>query len=426
MDYSTITNLLKQISLPAMGCTEPAALAYAVATARSLLSSEAKSIKVVVDKKFHKNCRKVMIAKTALKGLDYAIAFGYLAGKPEYELEIFRDLQDENIKTAEELVARGLIKVEVSNAAELHIDVTVVTETEKARCLIEKSHSNVTVLELNNQPISGLRKNETAEYSSNGAFKMLSLSLIIDYINNVGIDQLEHLEAGCKMNFDAASAGLEQPDCDYFSLAMSRQHRVEASELSDSDLVNYAKLLTTAACDVRLSGKPCSIMSLVGSGNLGITSMVPILAAGKMLQTERELILRAIALSQLVTYYIKQKIGVLSSVCGCAVAGGVGAAAGLVYLRGGNEAMIYEAINNMLGIVAGMICDGAKKSCAMKVSIATSAAFESAILALKGISIDPGDGFIEADIEQTLENFKVLSVEGMKEIEDILLNIFRR
>lgn len=430
MNYTAINNLLKKITLPAMGCTEPAALAYAAALARDYITAEVKSINLVVDKKFYKNCRRVVIPKSSLKGLDYALALGLVAGKPEYKLEVFRDINADDIKKAEALVARGVIDIDVSEHETLYIDVAIITAHETARCCIEGSHDGVTYLGkigavINCSDHDGKMKPINQD-SVSELEEPLDLQSIIVFSSQVPIEELSHLEEGCEMNYKAALFGMAEPEDHYFCLGLSGNTELNDRDLSDPNLINYAKRLTTAASDVRLSGKACSIMSIAGSGNLGITSTLPILAVSKQLGLGKEQTLRAVALSQLVTYYIKKKVGVLSSVCGCAVAGGVGAGAGMVLLLKGSERAIMDSITNMLGTVAGMLCDGAKESCALKVSIATGAAIESANLALKGISIPASDGFIGSDIEKTLDNFATLSNQGMKNLENVLIEIIKR
>ncbi len=419
MSHAAILQLLQDQLFPALGCTEPAALAYAGALVRGEASGKINSIQLYVDKNFYKNCLRVTIPKTSLKGLDYAIALGIVGGNPEYRLEALQDIDTNHIREAQRLVSSGLIEVNIREGEGLYIEVSLQTEMGQARCRIEGHHSQITLLERNARQIL---VREKGRYEVSSLKPELSLDLILDFVRQVSVESLDFLEQGRQMNLNAAFMGLSTPAENYFGAAMFNWNE---GGLAYEQVAGYAKALVAAACDARMSGKAQSVMAVAGSGNQGITATVPVAALSKALNISRESTLKAIALSYLTTYHIKSKIGLLSSVCGCAIAAGAGVSAAVVFLFGGTDQKIHFAVNNLIGGLAGMICDGAKGGCAFKISIATGAAFDAAALALKNICIQPEDGIVASDVEQTIDNLAFITNEGMNNLDNTLVKMMR-
>ncbi|MEL7567292.1 MAG: L-serine ammonia-lyase, iron-sulfur-dependent, subunit alpha [Dehalobacterium sp.] len=417
IDNKIFSKILKDQTFPALGCTEPAALAYAGALARERAGGEIKSVKVLVDKNFFKNCLRVTIPKTNLKGLVYAVALGILSGNSAYKLEVLRDINDADIRNAVSLATSGIIAVSICPSDYFYIEVSIETVTGSAKCRIEKDHTRVTMIEQDGQTVfSG--DSEIGE--ADDLINKLSVKSILQFIHQVQVEEIEFLAEGWKMNWDIAQEGIKNRQEYYFGSALK-----DAYSEGDSliNVVSYAKALTAAACDARMGGLNHSVMAVAGSGNLGIASIVPVVAVSKVNNISREKTLKAIALSQLITIYIKSKIGVLTPSCGCAVAGGVGAGAALSYLMGGNDNEICLTIKTIIGGLAGMICDGAKGGCAMKLAITVGTAFDAVILAKKGITIQDADGIIVDDVEKSINNLSYVTVEGMRCMDDSLIQI---
>lgn len=419
IDNKIFSRILKDQTFPALGCTEPAALAYAGALARERIEGEIKSVKVMVDKNFYKNCLRVTIPKTHLKGIEYAVALGILSGNPAYRLEVLRDINEDDIKEAAVLAGSGVITVNIGPVNHLFIEVSIETSVGSARCRIEKEHTCVTLIEQDGQAVfsGGSGFGETGD-----SIKMLSIENILQFIHQVPVEEIEFLSVGWEMNLKIALEGIKNRQAYFFGGALKDVYGTGDSLIN---IAGYAKALTAAACDARMGGLNHSVMAVAGSGNLGIASIVPVVAVSKASRVSREKTLRAIALSQLITIYIKTKIGVLTPACGCAVAGGVGAGAALTYILGGNDGEIRLAMNTTIGGLAGMICDGAKGGCAMKLAITVSTAFDAAVLARQGITIQDSDGIVAADVEKSIANLSFITVEGMRCLDDSLIQVMK-
>lgn len=419
IDNKVILKILHDQTFPALGCTEPAALAYAGALARERIDGKIKSVMVLVDKKFYKNCLRVTIPKTHLKGIDYAAALGILSGNTKYRLEVLRDITDDDIKQAAAFGASGMIKVNICPVNHLFIEVSIETSEGSVRCRIEKNHTHVSLIEQDGHVIfSGdSRFGETDD-----PIKMLDIENILQFIHQVPSEEIEFLSDGWEMNLGIAQEGIKNRQESFFGGALKDAYGTGHSLIN---IAGYAKALTVAACDARMGGVNHSVMAVAGSGNLGITSIVPVVVVSKAKAVSREKTLRAIALSQLITIYIKSKIGVLTSACGCAVAAGVGVSGALAFVLDGSDAEICLAMNTAIGGLAGMICDGAKGGCAMKLAIAIGAAFDATFLARKGISIQDADGIVDADVERSIANLSLITVEGMRCVDDSLIKVMK-
>ena len=417
MDQDRILKLLISKISPALGCTEPAALAYAGALAAQYTSGQFKRIHVIVDKNLYKNCLRVTIPGTELKGLEYAVALGIIGGKPKHRLEVLSDLSSKEIREAERLVSSGIIDLEIKPGSGLYISVIVNSEMDEACCKIEGNHSRVTLLECNGNKLSLTELNCDQKADDTD---WLTIPDIFKFIHSIPIDALNFLDEARQMNYDLALIGINDRNSSNIGPVLNTWHQ---GDLEFECLANYARSLTAAGCDARMNGKPHPVMALDGSGNQGIASLVPIYTITEALELNQEVSLRAFALSCLVTLYIKSKLGLLTAVCGCAVAAGAGVSAAVTYTYGGDDKQIEAAIINLIGGLACIICDGAKGSCAFKIAIAVGAAFDSAKLALNNRRILPGDGIADSSIEGTVDNLVIITREGMQNLDDTLVQL---
>ncbi len=421
LNEEAVLNILKSNIQPALGCTEPVALAYAGALAREKTSGEIKSITVLVDNNFYKNCLRVTIPRTTLKGLDYAVALGVIAGKPQYQLEVLKDINEDDIGKAIKMVNASLIEIKIREQFGLYIDVCIKTDSDHGRCLITGNHTNVVCLEHNGNAI--LCNPCGAGNYKGSALDGLDLAAIIKFIHEIDPKEIEFLSDSWEMNMQIARAGLKEVGVNFFGAALQEIYGDTKAKTSNLHLFNRIKILTSAACDVRMNGLDFPVAAIAGSGNQGITAIVPIGTFAEINKISEENVLRAIALSTLITIYIKSKIGILTPVCGCAIAAGAGASAALAYLQGGSDLDLQAAVINVIGALAGMICDGAKGGCALKLSVAASTAYDAAMLAIRGVVIQPKDGIVGPGAEHTIGNASFLVNKGMQCADKALVQI---
>lgn len=415
MTNSLLLDILKDQVTPALGCTEPIAVALAVAKAKETLGNMPERIVIKVDKNIFKNALAVGIPGTDEKGLHMAVALALAAGKSEYKLEVLKDITDEDVLRAKDIISENIIHVTIAeDIVGLYVEVEAFSHQEKARVMIKNKHDNIVFVEKNNQVI--LKKEKAAENKvlllEN--IKQMSIKDFVQFIKQVDIKHLDLVAQGINMNKKMAEAGIKSD----YGKALSRGVCVQ-----DMDYKDYAKFITSVASFARMSGYPLPVMSCAGSGNHGLTAILPVVAVGEKKRVYHEEIIRAVTLSLLVTIYVKSHTGTLTPVCGCGVAAGVGASAGITYLLGGKAWQIEGAIKNMIGTLAGIICDGGKPGCAFKLSISTDAAIESALMALSGIIISSYDGIVDETAEKTIQNLGKVSTDGMANTDEAILGV---
>ena len=280
--------------------------------------------------------------------------------------------------------------------------------------MIKNKHDNIVLIEKNNEIV--FKKEETTEnkISLRDNIRKMSIKDIKDFVEQVDLDCLDIVVQGIEMNKKMAKEGMNSK----YSRALSQENRVE-----DMDYRDYAKYLTAIASYARMSGYPLPVMSCAGSGNHGLTAILPIVAIGEKKHINREDIIRAVTLSLLVTIYVKSYTGTLTPVCGCGVAAGVSASAGIAYMLGGNLEQIEGAIKNMIGTLAGIICDGGKPGCAFKLLTSADAAVESAVMALNNIIISSNDGIVDETARRTIKNLGKVSTDGMVNTDETILGV---
>ena len=418
-----LLDLLRSEVIPAIGCTEPIAVALCVARAKELLGCEPEKITVYLSKNVYKNALAVGIPNTGMTGLPIAIALGATVGKSEYMLEVLRDATPEAVAYAKEYMLRVPAQIQIHDQAPsiLYIHAEVAANGKTAQATIMDEHARFVT------PNSQASNNPHSEYpiANTEASKSLTLRRVYDFAMEVDSNQFMFLLEGAKMNTAAAETSF----ADQYGHGLGRLLRSttlsatpEMKNLFGDTLFTKIISYTCGACDARMSGAMVQVMSNSGSGNQGISCSIPVYLYAKENNCSNELALRALALSNLTVIYIKQSLGRLSALCGCVVAA-TGSAAGITYLMGGNYEEITYAIKNMIANISGMICDGAKPGCALKVTSGVATAIFSAYLAMQHSFADSTEGIVEDDIDRTIRNLTRIGHDGMQVTDDLILDI---
>ena len=410
-----LLDVLKDQVTPALGCTEPIAVALAVAKAKEALGSFPDKIKIKVDRNIFKNALAVGIPGTQEKGLHMAVALALVVGKSEYGLEVLKDVTSEDVLKAKELMKKNIVTISIAEGiVGLYVEVEAFSKSEKSKVVIKDKHDNIVIVQKNDRAI--FEKSETSQnqVSLIQSMKEMYIKDFVEFVDQVDIKDLNLVEKGIEMNKKIAEAGMTSK----YGRALSR-----GVSIQDMDYKDYAKYLTSVASFARMSGYPLPVMSCAGSGNHGLTATLPVVAVAEKMNIDREKLIRGVTLSLLVTIYVKSYTGTLSPVCGCGVAAGVGASAGIAYILGGNIQQIEGAIKNMIGTLSGIICDGGKPGCAFKLSISVDAAIECAIMALKDVVISSIDGIVDETAEKSIYNLGKVSTEGMATTDEAILGV---
>lgn len=405
-----IITLLHQEVVPAMGCTEPMCVALCVARAKEQLGAEPDAITVSVSKNIYKNAMGVGIPGTGMNGLPIAIALGATIGKSEYELEVLRDTTPEAVTYAKQYMQRVQPEIRIATDAPdlLYVHVTVSREGKIAESTIRGSHTG--------QPCE--------------TYNIGNLREVYDFALNVRLDDVQFLMDGAKMNMAAAEKsfmGSYGHGLGRLLHTVSNQHLTNSPHTQMSNIFGdtlFTKILcyTCGACDARMSGAMVPVMSNSGSGNQGISCSIPVYLYALEHNLDEEQTLRALTLSNLTVIYIKQSLGRLSALCGCVVAA-TGSAAGLTWLMGGQYDEVTFAIKNMIANISGMICDGAKPACALKVTSGVATAVLSASMAMHHSFAEATEGIVEDDIDRTIHNLTRIGHDGMCQTDDVIIDI---
>ena len=411
-----LVSILKDQVVPALGCTEPTAVAYAVAKAKELLEEEVETLDILVDRNVLKNGKEVGIPGTNEKGIVVAAALALVVGKSEYKLEVLKEVTNESLEEALKLMEKNMINLDLKkDATGLYIEVIAKGKNNTSRVIIKKTHLNVVLLEQNEQCISAQDdKEEAAKPSLRDRIKEFTIADLKEFVDTIEFEKIKFINEGIVMNRRIADDDLK------YNLGIGLGNMLKSEK---EDLEQNAKAITSAASEARMAGHPLPVMSSAGSGNHGLVAILPIAIIGEGMNIDNEKIVRAVTLSHLVTVYIKSYTGSLSPVCGCGVAAGVGASAGLSYLLGGTLEQIGGAIKNMIAGISGMICDGAKIGCSYKLAISVNAAVDAAKMANKNVFIPSRDGILDDSVEKTIQNLGRVSNEGMANTDDIILDV---
>ncbi len=430
MSTFTVKDILNIEVAPALGCTEPVAIALGAAAAASLLGkAPLDTIEIWVDPNIYKNGMAVIIPGTGgMTGLDSAAALGAFGGNPSLGMEVLDTLTADNVEEAKEFLAEKGVQVNLRQETGLYVRTRIASGEKEAESLITELHNNLADLRLNGAPVlesellspqtPGSGKTKLAELEE--WLVNLTLEEILELVSDLDSHDLLFLKQGVTYNLKLAEHGLKYGNGLGIGKAIDR---LVKQKLLAKDMATSARMLTSAAADARMGGARLPAMSSAGSGNHGLTAILPIWAIKDFIDADEETLLRAIGLSHIVTAYVKAHTGRLSAVCGCSVAAGAGATAGITYLVGGDASHMEGAIKNIIEDLAGVICDGAKAGCALKLNTAAGAAVQAALFSLQGVNVKDTDGIIGNSTSQTVKNMGTLSTSGMVETDKTILQI---
>lgn len=414
--YSAYVQILKEELVPAMGCTEPIALAYAAAKAREVLGCLPERVHIGASGSIIKNVKSVIVPNTDhLKGIPAAAVAGIIAGRPEKELEVISEVSREEIEEMQEFLAEKEIKVEhIDHGITFDIIVTVSAGESYAQVRIANYHTNIVHIDKDGEilldiPVRGESEEGLTDRS------LLTVEGIWDFVQTVDVeDIMEVLQRQIDYNTAIAEEGLRgNYGANIGNVIL---------EAYGDDVRNRAKAMAAAGSDARMNGCELPVIINSGSGNQGMTCSLPVLEYAKELKADREKMFRALALSNLVAIHQKTGIGRLSAYCG-AVSAGAAAGAGIAYLCGGGYEEIAHTVVNALAIVSGMVCDGAKASCAAKIAASVDAGILGYNMYIRGQQFYGGDGIITKGVEKTIQNVGRLGKEGMRETNEEIIKI---
>ncbi len=417
-----LTELIKNDMKPALGVTEPGAIAFAVSTARSYLKGDVKKILLKLNSGMYKNAYTCGIPGSSHVGNLYAAALGVVAGVPEKGLESLADVTEADNEAAEKMVAAGMVEAQMAEiTSRIFIEASVETESGEAVVTIRDSHTNIVRIAVNGEVVFSGEEKRGDEAQAKPLIHAYTLEQIYEYSSTVDVEEIRFIMDAFQMNYELFEEGLENPRTTYARYLLKKN----GGEIFSEDEQKTASLLCNAAIEARVIGLDKPAMSITGSGAHGIIATLPLYAVAKVKGLPDEKLLRATALSYLVCMYIKEYSGKLSAFCGCGIAAGTGMACGLVYLKDGTVDMMAKTINNMASSLTGMICDGGNKGCTMKGVVAVDAAFQSVDFAMQGIFIDNVHGINGMTPEETMHNMGLIASPGMVETEGVIVGIMR-
>ena len=419
LERTKILKLIQQEVIPAIGCTEPISVALCTAKATEILGTIPEKITVYLSANILKNAMGVGIPGTGMIGLPIAIALGALIGKSEYQLEVLKECTHEAVKRGKKMIDQKSISISLKENIQekLYIEVCCQTSQNHSTAIIAGKHTHFIYISKNNDVLLDKKLDENNNHEEQ--ILELNLQKVYDFATTSPINEIRFILESARTNKYAAEQSFKY---DFgHSLGKTLRGKFEHKIMGDS-IFSHILSYTSAACDARMAGAMIPIMSNSGSGNQGIVATLPIVIyAEENGKTEEELI-RALILSHLTVIYIKQSLGRLSALCGCVVAA-TGSSCGITYLMGGKYPQITAAVKNMIANLTGMICDGAKPSCALKLTSGVSTAVLSAILAMEQKCVTSVEGIIENDVDQCIRNLTLIGSQGMNETDKIVLDI---
>lgn len=418
-----LIDIVKEDSNPALGCTEPVAVAFASAFAKKYATGKIKNIKVTTSKSIFKNGKSVIIPKANGRGLDLAAALGVVGGNPDDGFMVLNDIDEEEIESAKKLVKDGISTATYTEVSpSVYVNVVLTTENEIVELDLRNSHTHVEWVKVNGKLVYE-NSFENGTSTSYEFLKDMSFKELTKICENIPIDKIQFVKEGIEMNKTAAFAGLKS---DLGLRIGSTLTRLNAEGRLNIDVFTKARILTAAACDMRMGGGACPIMTSGGSGNQGIGVILPISVVADFENIEEEKLIRAVFFAHVINRYVKMYTGKLSSICGCAIAAGVGASAAITWMLGGDDEKIAGSCSNMLANLMGMICDGAKDTCSFKLSTSAEEAVLTAYLAMEGVMPEKNVGVIGSSIEDTIKNLGYLCEEGLDHADSAIINIINR
>ena len=423
--WESLLSVLKKEVVPALGCTEPVSVALAAAKARTLLPNTPRFIDVFVSPNLMKNGMGVGVPGTGMVGLPIAAAVGALAGDCEAGLEVLKEITPDDVSAAKAMLDQGVVRVQVASVSNILYAKVVLSDGENTVAVtIADSHTQIVAIEENG--ITTYRQalvqhSDTEEVSTN-PFTSLTAQDVYEFALHVPLDDIRFIEQAKVLNDALSQEGLSGQYGLRIGATFARN--VERGLLSGGLLTDILAR-TSAASDARMDGAMKPAMSNSGSGNQGIAATMPVVVTADFLKSSEEETLRALVLANLMAIYIKSHQHKLSALCGATTAS-MGAAAGMTYLLGGNFTQIGQTISSMIGDIAGIICDGAKTSCAMKVSSSAGAAVKASLMALDGVFVTGNEGIVANDVDTSIRNLSALANGSMTQTDVQILDIMVR
>ena len=420
-----ILQTLKEEVVPAMGCTEPVAVALACAKAKELIAfNYIESVEIFVSPNIYKNGLSVGIPNTKEVGLYIAAALGIIAGESEKDLRVLEGINETEVQLAKELLHSEKLTLDIKDTEDkVYVEVNLATDKGSCSVIISRKHNRFVYIERLGEILIDLRKEDIDNGKGKNLLYSLEIREVIREIEKIPHEDIVFMLEGIEMNEAIARVGLE--DKMGMGVGFSLKKSIQQGILSE-DLMTSSMMLTAAASDARMSGLNLSVMSSNGSGNNGLTAILPIVAYKNRFNVEDEKLAKAVAISHIMNSYIKHYIGRLSALCACGVAAGTGAGIAIAWLMDANYDMIDGVIKNTLANTSGMICDGAKEGCAIKLSTAASVAVQSAILAINNSIVPSRNGIVAETAEDTIKNLGILSSEGMNIADAVILKTMKK
>lgn len=412
--------MVKKEVKPAIGCTEPVAVAFATATAHKYFKGKIESIVVKTSFAIYKNGKSVLLPGTEERGLEFAVAFGSVIGYPQNALCMFENIDDEVISHANKVLKEDIISViPIRSNQEVFVDVNMSGGDENVHVILSEQHSHIKLIEVNGQIIFSEKSRKTVT-SSHKLIKQLTFVKMLEIAKTVEIEDITFLLEGVFMNKFAAEQGLNKSKG--FMLGASLL-KLQGEERLGSDPSLHARILTASGADFRMGGGNHPVMTSGGSGNQGLGIILPIAVIAEHIGASDESLARALYFGHMINLFVKEHTGKLSALCGCAIAAGIGASASITWLLGGDDEQIAGAVKNMLANLTGMICDGAKESCSMKLSTSAGEAVISAYLAMAGNIVPSQSGIVTGTIENAIRNIGFLCEKGLTKTDEVLIDI---
>ncbi len=415
-----IISLVNKEVVPAIGCTEPMAVALCTAKAATTLGRRPERIEVFLSPNMLKNAMGVGIPGTGMIGLPIAVSLGALIGKPEYELEVLKDLTPATLEQGKRYIndADIDIKLKQGNVDKLYIEVVCRAGSDMATAIISGSHTHFVYVERNGEVVMDNRGGHGGSDEEEDDIQ-LNFRLVYDFATTAPLDEISFILKTKEYNMKAAEESIKG---NYGHCLGKTMDRPLSHGIFGNNIFSHILSRTASACDARMGGAMIPVMSNSGSGNQGICATNPVVVYAMENENTEEELIRALMLSHLTAIYIKQSLGKLSALCGCVVAS-TGSSCGITYLMGGDYTRICNSVKNMVANLTGMICDGAKPSCALKISSGVSTALLSALLSMEGKCVTSAEGIVDDDVDKCIHNLTSIGADAMRATDDMVLDI---
>lgn len=426
-----LLTLIKQRTIPAIGCTEPVAIAFATAIAKEHLEKkigninlekDITTINIQVSINIFKNGKSVIIPNTNKTGLDLAAALSLVCGNSANSLCIFADVNKTYIKKANNILKRKLIKIiPVLDVNDVFVQVELKGEKNNVKVVLEGGHTDIKFIEIDGEKVFE-DKSVGDKTISSEFLKKMTFNEIKKISEEIDIKELDFILEGIDINKKAAQEGLKKKNSLRWGASLLKLQK-EGKIANDASI--KARILTAAGADIRMGGGNCPIMTSGGSGNQGLGVILPIFVVAEEVNASQEKLIRATFFGHAINNFIKAYTGKLSAICGCAIGAGIGASAGITWLLGGKEKEIEGAAQNMLANITGMLCDGAKESCSLKLSTSAGEAVIASYMAYNNVIIPLKVGIIGNSIEETIKNIAILCKKGLSKTDETIVEIMK-